>query len=71
MVIGHTVQESGVSSACGGKVWRIDVGLSSYYGRKPAQVLEIVGDRVAPLVERKAALATSAVPSPAPMHAAP
>ena len=49
LVIGHTVQERGINSACGGKVWRIDVGLSRYYGKgRPPQVLEITakGERV-------------------------
>ncbi|MGK2860230.1 MAG: metallophosphoesterase [Thermoanaerobaculia bacterium] len=32
MVVGHTVQETGISSACGNKVWRIDVGLAAAYG---------------------------------------
>jgi hypothetical protein len=45
MVVGHTVQQGGISSACGDKVWRIDVGLSNHYGGKP-QVLEIRGDAV-------------------------
>ncbi|WP_437678194.1 metallophosphoesterase [Sorangium sp. So ce131] len=45
MVVGHTVQKNGISSACDGKAWRIDVGMSSYYGGKPA-ALEIVGDTV-------------------------
>ncbi|MCE9580211.1 MAG: metallophosphoesterase [Deltaproteobacteria bacterium] len=52
MVVGHTVQPAGISSACDGKVWRIDVGLAAYYGG-PHQVLEIAhgadGDRVRPL----------------------
>jgi hypothetical protein len=41
MVVGHTVQNAGISSACDGRVWRIDVGLSRYYGSGPIQVLEI------------------------------
>ena len=44
MVIGHTVQREGISQACGGRVWRIDVGLSAAYAmgsRGKAQVLEI------------------------------
>jgi hypothetical protein len=45
MVVGHTVQQQGINSACDGKVWRIDVGLSRFYGGKPS-VLEIRGDRV-------------------------
>ncbi len=45
MVVGHTVQRDGITSACDGRVWRVDVGLSDYYGG-PTEVLEIVGDRV-------------------------
>jgi len=48
MVVGHTVQQQGINSACDGKVWRIDVGLSRFYGGKPS-VLEIRGDEVRPL----------------------
>jgi len=50
MVVGHTVQQQGINSACEGKVWRIDVGLSRFYGAKPS-VLEIRGDQVRPLTE--------------------
>lgn len=46
LVVGHTVQDGGISSACEGRVFRIDVGLSDYYGKqRPTQVLEIQGDR--------------------------
>jgi hypothetical protein len=45
MVVGHTVQPEGITSACDGRVWRIDVGLAAYYGG-PTQALEIVGDDV-------------------------
>jgi hypothetical protein len=45
MVVGHTVQRGGVSSACAEQVWRIDVGLSRVYGGNP-EVLEIAGDTV-------------------------
>jgi hypothetical protein len=66
MVIGHTVQEKGISAACDGKVWRIDVGLSAYYGDRAAQVLEISGERVRPLTEatesRSKAVAAPAAP---------
>ncbi|HSY20909.1 MAG TPA: metallophosphoesterase [Polyangiaceae bacterium] len=44
MVVGHTVQRRGITSACGGHVWRIDVGLSHVFGG-PIEVLEIVDDR--------------------------
>jgi hypothetical protein len=40
MVVGHTVQDEGISPACDNRVWRIDVGLSAHYGGSPA-VLEI------------------------------
>jgi hypothetical protein len=39
--VGHTVQKAGISSACGERVFRIDVGLSAYYGNNPVQVLEV------------------------------
>jgi hypothetical protein len=43
MVVGHTPQKSGITSACGERVYRIDVGLARYYGEGPIQVLEIAG----------------------------
>jgi hypothetical protein len=51
LVVGHTVQPTGINSACGGLVWRIDVGLSDVYGQHPVQILEIMGDTVRPIVE--------------------
>ncbi|MFV8749944.1 shewanella-like protein phosphatase [Nannocystaceae bacterium ST9] len=45
MVVGHTVHTEGVTSACEGKVWMVDVGLAKYYGG-PVEVLEIRGDAV-------------------------
>ena len=50
MVVGHTVQASGVTSACDGKVWRIDVGMAKHYGGAPA-ALEIRGDQLTVLTE--------------------
>jgi hypothetical protein len=41
LVVGHTPQKDGISFACDGKVARIDVGLSAYYGGHAAMVLEI------------------------------
>lgn len=41
MVVGHTVQEKGISSRCDDTVWRIDVGLAKVYGG-PIEVLELV-----------------------------
>lgn len=60
MVIGHTVQKGGVTSACEGKVWRIDVGLAAYYGG-PTEVLEIVGAEA-----RAVKQGAGAVPAAAP-----
>ena len=50
MVVGHTVHMEGVTSACAGKVWMVDVGMAAYYGG-PTQVLEIRGDQVSVLAE--------------------
>lgn len=50
MVMGHTVQRAGISRACDGRGWRIDVGLSKAYGG-PTEVLEIRGDGVKVLRE--------------------
>lgn len=53
MVVGHTVQRSGVTSACEGHVWRIDVGLSHVFGG-PIEVLEIISDKANVLREKAA-----------------
>ena len=45
MVIGHTVHDEGIGSACNGHVWRIDVGLAELYGG-PIEALEIIGNDV-------------------------
>lgn len=45
MVVGHTVQRTGITSFCGGRVWCIDVGIAAYYGGRP-EVLEIRGSVV-------------------------
>lgn len=44
MVVGHTIQENGINSACNGKVYRIDVGLSKGCGDGLPEVLEILKD---------------------------
>jgi hypothetical protein len=41
LVVGHTIQPSGINAACDGKVYRIDVGMARYYGDNPIQALEI------------------------------
>lgn len=40
MIVGHTVQQGGITSACDDKLWRIDVGLAKLYDG-PIEVLEI------------------------------
>jgi hypothetical protein len=45
MVVGHTVQRTGITSFCGGRVWCIDVGMAAHYGGR-TEVLEIKGDVV-------------------------
>lgn len=50
MVVGHTVQQGGITAACDAKVFRIDVGIAKYYGRH-VEVLELSGDRVRVLSE--------------------
>jgi hypothetical protein len=51
MVVAHTIQwYDGMHSDCDGKIWKVDIGLSSYYDEYTClvepQVLEIVGDVV-------------------------
>jgi len=36
MVVGHTIQDGGISSACNGLVWRVDVGMADHYGGSAA-----------------------------------
>jgi hypothetical protein len=43
MVVAHTPNPTGITSDCDETLWRIDVGLSAYYGG-PIEVLEITED---------------------------
>lgn len=52
LVVGHTVQKAGITSACDERVFRIDIGLARYYGQNPTQVLEIQGAAVKVLQEK-------------------
>jgi hypothetical protein len=52
MIVGHSVHPH-VSGACGDKVWRVDVGMSRFYGG-PVEVLDIQGDQVKVLSESPA-----------------
>jgi hypothetical protein len=40
LVVGHSVQDQGIEPACQQRLWRIDVGLSKFYGG-PLEVLEV------------------------------
>lgn len=51
IIVGHTVQETGITSYCDGRVWCIDVGLAKHYGGE-LQVLEIQGDQVRVLTSK-------------------
>ena len=48
MVMGHTPQRAGITSACDQRAWRIDTGMAAHYGG-PTQVLEIKAGTVRPL----------------------
>jgi hypothetical protein len=52
LVVGHTIQKGGINGACGDKLFRIDVGLSDYYGQTPTQVLEIQGGKTKILTQQ-------------------
>lgn len=43
LVIGHTVQKDGVTSACGGRLWRVDVGMAEHYGGTAAAIVVEAG----------------------------
>lgn len=46
LVVGHTIQRPmGINGVCGGRVWRVDVGMSQGCGNSQPEVLEILEDR--------------------------
>lgn len=47
IVVGHTPSREGIIQGAGGRLWRIDSGISRVYEGTPAY-LEIVGDKVTP-----------------------
>ncbi|GAQ87991.1 hypothetical protein KFL_003920100 [Klebsormidium nitens] len=51
LIVGHTPQETGANSECNGRIWRIDVGMSSGILQAAPQVLEISGSDVRVLSE--------------------
>ena len=50
MIVGHTPQPHGVTSACDKKVWRIDVGMASHYGGQPSALQILEDGSVTPLI---------------------
>jgi hypothetical protein len=46
MIVGHTIQEEGINSYCGQRVWCVDVGMPDYYDENDPQVLEITAKGV-------------------------
>jgi hypothetical protein len=62
MVVGHTIQEAGINSACNDQVFRIDVGLSAGCGNGEPEVsplpppppLHLTPEGIACLVTRTA-----------------
>ena len=51
LIVGHTPQESGINSACDGKVWRIDTKMWDLFPG-PVQVLELFDGSVHVLEEQ-------------------
>lgn len=45
MVVGHTPQMSGLNAECNGRIWRVDVGMSSGVLNAEPQVLEFSKDK--------------------------
>lgn len=45
MIVGHTVQENGITANCNQRIWCIDSGIAEYYG-SATTVLEIIGQEV-------------------------
>ena len=46
MVVGHTIQPNGISSACNDRIWRIDVGMADHYGSPELAALEVTASGV-------------------------
>jgi Calcineurin-like phosphoesterase len=45
MIVGHTVQDDGITAYCENQVWCIDTGMSAHYGGT-TEALEIRGDEI-------------------------
>lgn len=73
LIVGHTVQKGGIQSGCRDRLFRIDVGLSAFYGDNPPEVLEITAQGTRILKPGAAAVTSgkkSQAASPA-LHSAP
>jgi len=53
IILGHTIQDGGVTSYCDGRIWCIDVGMAAHYGSNQVRVLDIQGDVVRVLREER------------------
>jgi hypothetical protein len=74
LVVGHTVQRAGINGACQDRLFRIDVGLSAFYGDNAPQVLEITaaGARILKAgAEPKPAPGKKSQPSDSALHSSP
>lgn len=48
LVVGHTIQDNGITSTCGDNIYRVDTAISSAFDEfdiKKRQVMEILGDK--------------------------
>jgi hypothetical protein len=71
LIVGHTVQKGGISGACGDKLFRIDVGLSAYFGDNPAQVLEVTAKGSRVLTAGETGAGKKSAPRDSALHSAP
>ncbi len=69
MVVAHTVQPSGITRACDGRVWRIDVGMARHYGGRPA-ALELSRSGAPRVLDGRDAPAEAPAAEPRPMQEA-
>lgn len=74
LVVGHTVQRDGINGACQDRLFRIDVGLSAFFGDNAPQVLEITaaGARILKAgAESKPTPGKKSQPSDSALHSSP
>jgi hypothetical protein len=71
LIVGHTVQKGGISSVCDQRLFRIDVGLSSYYGDNPPEFLEITASGARPVRGTTGASGKPHQPASPALHSSP